>query len=139
MRSYAGTCKVICSYHLVYNFLIQLLSLKSLVFVVHFLNPFWHGNEASPKGSSQDESVPLLLVFHSPHSKYKDVKTCFYQCRYQNQNFSLVSHSFRSCSTRVALVLFVQHSCRTCVACLTRVASVALVLHSCRSCLALAL
>ena len=51
MRSYAGTCKVICSYHLVYNFLIQLLSLKSLVFVVHFLNPFWHGNKAFAKGS----------------------------------------------------------------------------------------
>ena len=34
-----------------YNFLIQLLSLKSLVFVVHFLNPFWHGNKAFAKGS----------------------------------------------------------------------------------------
>ena len=28
------------------------LLLKSLVFVVHFLNAFWHGNELFPKGSS---------------------------------------------------------------------------------------
>ena len=51
----------------------------------------------------------------------------------QNQNFSLVSHSCRQCSTRVTLV---SHSC---CSCLTRVASVAIVLHSCRSCLALVL
>ena len=49
------------------------------------------------------------------------VNICFYQCRYQNQNFSLVSHSCRSCSTRVSLV---SHSCRQCR---TRVARVALV------------
>ena len=130
MRSYAGTCKGICSYHLVYNFLIQLLSLKSLVFVVHFLNAFWHGNETFPKGSSQYEIVPLLVVFHLPYSKYKGVKICFYSCRYQNQNFSLMSHSCSSCSTRVAHVLHLYCSC------LTHVASVTLVLHSCRSCLA---
>ena len=41
-----------CSYNLVYNFLIYLLPLKSSVFVVHFLNAFWHGNEAFPKSSS---------------------------------------------------------------------------------------
>ena len=41
-----------CSYNLVYNFLMYLLSLKSSVFVVDFSNAFWHGNEAFPKGSS---------------------------------------------------------------------------------------
>ena len=124
MRNSAGTCKNICSYNLVYNFLIQLLPLKSLVFVVHFLNAFWHGNKTFLKGSSQHEFVPLL-VFHLPYSKYKGVKICFYPCRYQNQNFSLVWHSCRLCSTCVALVLFVQHSCHTCVA------LVLLMLHLC--------
>ena len=49
MRNYAGTCKRICSYNLVYNFLIQLLPLQSSVFVVQFSNAFWHGNEAFKK------------------------------------------------------------------------------------------
>ena len=121
MRNYAGTCKGICSYNLVYNFLIQLLSLKSLVFVLHFLNAFWHGNETFPKGSSQNEFVPLLVVFHLPYNKYKGVKICFYPCRYKNQSFPLVSHSCRSCSTCIAL----------CRSCRTRVALVSLVSHSC--------
>ena len=47
MRNYAGTCKGIWNYNLVYEFLIQLLPLKSLVFKVHFSNEFWHGNEAN--------------------------------------------------------------------------------------------
>ena len=136
MRNYAGTCKSICSYNLVYNFLIQLLPLKSSVFVMQFSNVFWHGNKAFPKVSFQNEIVPLLVIFHLPYSKYRGAKICFYSCRYQN--FSLVSHSCRSCSTLVALVSFVQHSFRTCVAlvslCRARVVSVALVLHSCRSC-----
>ena len=85
---------------------------------MHFLNAFWHGNETFPKESSYYETVPLLAVFHLPYSKYKGVKICVYPCRYQNQNFSVVSHSCRSCITRVALV---SHLCRT------RVASVALV------------
>ena len=51
MHHYAGRCKGICSYNLVYNFLIQLLPLQSSLFVVHFSNPCWHGNEAFPKGS----------------------------------------------------------------------------------------
>ena len=124
MRNYAGTCKGICSYNLVYNFLIQLLPLKSSIFVVHFLNAFWHGNETFPQVSSQNEIVPLLVIFCLPYSKYRGAKICFYLCRYQNQNFSLVSHSCRSCSTRVALVSFLQHLCGTCVA---------LVSHSCRT------
>ena len=104
MRNYAGTCKGICSYNLVYNFLIQLLPLKNSVFVVHFSNVFSYGEEAFPKVSSQNEIVPLHIV-----------KICFYLCCYQNQNFSLVSQSCRSCSTRVArisVVLLVSHSCR---------------------------
>ena len=142
MCTYAEMCKGICRYNLVYKFLIQLLPLKSSVFVVHFPNAFWHGNEAFPQVSSQNETVPLLVIFHLPYSKYRGVKICFYSCRYQNQNFSLVSHSCRSCSIRVALVSFVQHSCHTCVAlmslvshscwqCSTRVAFVSLVSHSC--------
>ena len=118
-----------CSKNLVYNFLIYILPLKSSVFVGHFSNAFWHGNEAFPKGSSQNEIVPLLVVFHLPYSKYKGVKICFYSCRYQNQNFSLVSHSCRS-------LALVSHSC---CSCLTRVALVSLVSHSCCSCLALVL
>ena len=123
MHNYAGTC--ISSCNLVYNVLIQLLPLKNLVFVVHFLNAFWHGNETFPKASSQYEIVPLLVVSHLLYSKYNGVKICFYPCRYRNPNFSLVSHLYRSCSTRVALVLFLQQSCRT------RVATVLLVSYSC--------
>ena len=105
VRDYAGTCKGICSYNLVYNFLIQLLSLKSLVSVVHFLNAFWHGNKAFPKGSSQNEIVPPPVVFHLPYCKYKGVKMLLLMSLSKSKIFTLVS-----------LVSFVQHSCRTCVA-----------------------
>ena len=44
-----GTWQGICSYNLVYKFLIQLLPLQSPVFVMHFLTAFWRGNEAFPK------------------------------------------------------------------------------------------
>ena len=40
MCNYTRTCKDICSYDLVYNFLIKLLPLKGLVFGVHVLNAF---------------------------------------------------------------------------------------------------
>ena len=126
-------CKGICSYNLVYNFLMQLFPLKSLVFVVHFLNAFWHGKETFTKSNSQNGFFFLLIVFHLPYSKYKGVKIYFYSCRYENQNFSLVSHSCCSCSTRVAPVSFMQHSC------CPRVISVAFVLHSCLTGVALAL
>ena len=138
-----------CSKNLVYNFLIYILLLRSSVFVGHFSNAFWHGNEAFPKGSSQNQIFPVFVIFHQPHSKCRGVKIYFYLCHYQNQNFSLVSHSCRSCSTRVALVSFVQQSCRTCISlvllvphsCRTHAAFVSLVSHwcSCRSCLALVL
>ena len=49
-----------------------------IVFVVHFLNAFWHGNEAFPKDSSSSEIVPLRVVFHLPYSKYKGEKICFF-------------------------------------------------------------
>ena len=84
------------------NSLIQILPLKGSVFVVHFSNAFWHENEAFPKVSSQNEIVPLLVIFHLPYSKYRGVKMFL---------FLLLSTSkFFTC---VALVLFVQHSCRT--------------------------
>ena len=99
---------------------------------MHFLNAFWHGNKTFPKGSFQNGIVPLLIVFLLPYSKYKGVKICFYQCRYQNQIFSLVLHcvSFvqHSCRTRVVRVELVSYLCHTCVAC---VSLVLLVLHSC--------
>ena len=133
VRNYAETCKVICSYNLVYNVLIQLLPLKSLFFVVHFLNAFWYENEAFLKDCSQNEIIALLVVFHLPYSKYKG----------HTLMVLLVSLSKSKFFTRFALVSFVQHSCRTCVALcrsyLTHIALVSLVSHSCRSCLALVL
>ena len=116
MRNYAGMCQGICSCNEVYKFLIQILPLKSSVFVVHFPNAFWHGNEAFPKVSCQNETVPLFVIFRLPYSKYSGVKICFYSCCYQNQNFSLVSYSCRSCLTRISLVSLVSHSSRIRVA-----------------------
>ena len=133
MRNYDGTCKGICSYNLIY-ILIQFLPLKSLVFVVHFLNAFWHGNEAFPKGSFQNEIVPLLVVFLLLYSKHKGVIMCFYQCRYFVFTSVVIKiRIFHSCRIRVALVSLLSHAGHT------RVASVALVLHSCPLCLALVL
>ena len=121
------------SYNLMNNFLIYLLPLKSSVFVVHFSNALWHGNEAFLKGSSWNGIVPFLVTFHLPYSKYRCVKICFYPYSYQNRNLPLLSHLCHSCSTRVTLVSFVKHSCRSCR---TRVG---LVSHSSRLCLALVL
>ena len=113
----------------------QLFPSKSLVFVVHFLNAFWHGKETVPKISSQNETVSFLIVFHFPYSKYKGVKICFYLCRYKIKIFhscrtrvvrlAIVLYSYRQCSTRVALT---SHLCQSC---LTHVALVSLVSHSC--------
>ena len=127
MRNYAGTCKGICSQSLVCKFLIQLLPLKSSMFVVHFSNAFWHGNKVFPKDSSQKEFVPLLVIFQLPYSQYRGVKLCFHFCHYQNQNFSFVLHL---CCTRVVHVALVSHSC---CSCLTRVVLVSFVLHSCHT------
>ena len=76
------------------------------------------GTRYFQKVSSQNKVVGFLLIFHLPYSKCRGVKICFYSCHYQNQKFF----------TRVALVSFVQHSCRI------RVSRVSLVLHSCRLC-----
>ena len=119
-RARASTRSVI----LMNNFLIYLLPLKSSVFVVHFSNALWYGNKAFLKGSSWNEIVPLLVIFHLPYSRYRGVKIYFYTCSYQNRNFSLLSYSCRPCSTRVTLVSFMKHSCRSCC---TRVAFVSLV------------
>ena len=79
--------------------------LKSSVFVVNFSNKFWHGNKAFP-------NVVLRM------------KLCCYQikifrsCRARVVHVALVSHSCRSCRTRVSLVP-------------TDVAHVSLVLHLC--------
>ena len=42
------------------------------------LNAFLHENEAFSRDSSPNEIVGLLVVFHLPYSKNKDVKLCFY-------------------------------------------------------------
>ena len=105
MHNYAGIGSSICSCNLVYSFLIQLLRLQRSVFVVDFSNAFWHGNEAFPKGSSQNEIFPLLVIFHLAYSKYRGVKICFYSCRYQNQNFQIKNQY--SCHTLITFVLLV--------------------------------
>ena len=112
MRNYAGTCKGICSYNLIYNVLIQLLPLKSLVFVVHFLNAFWHGNEAFPKGSSQNEIVPLLVILHLPYT-IVNIEVW----KYVVTRVVIKINFFRLCRTRVARVAL---GCT----CVIRVASV---------------
>ena len=58
------------------------------------------------------------------------VKICFHSCCYENQNFSVISHSFCSCNTCVTVVLFVEHTCWTRVAC---VSVVSFKLHSCHT------
>lgn len=124
MCNYAGMCKCICSYNLVFNVLIQLLPLRSSVFVMQFSNIFWHRNEALLR-------IKLFVSLQSfiCHTANIDVRKCFYFCHYQNQ-------------IHAALVLFVQHSChtcvKTCVACVTLVLSccthLTLVLHLCCLC-----
>ena len=135
MRECARTCAM-CSLNLVYNFLIQLLQLKSLAFVVHFLNAFWHENKTFRKGSSQYEIVPLLVVFHLPYSKDNGVKICF-------TRVVIKMKIFHSCCTSVVPVALVSHSCRSGRTRVVRVAPVfafvSLVSHLCRSCLALVL
>ena len=102
MRNYVGTCQRICSYHLVYNSLIQLLPLQCSVFLIHFSNVFWHGNEVFPKGSSQNEIVPCTLSF-----VIQLIQGC-------ENMFSLVPLSKSTFFTRIALASFVSHSCRLC-------------------------
>ena len=139
MHNYVVMCKGICSYNLVSNFLIQLLQLKSSVFVVHFSKAFQHGNEAFLKGSSSNEIVLFLTIFYFSYSKYRGVKNVFTRVAIKIKIFhwccthgicvALASHLCCSCSTRVALVL---HLCCSSCLCFTRVS---LMLHSCRICI----
>ena len=87
-----------------------------------FSNAFWHGNDAFPKGSFQNETVPLLIIFHS---SYRNEKMRFHSFCCENQNFSLLLHLCRLCNTRIVLVM---HSSRLC---LTRVTLVSVVSQSC--------
>ena len=132
MRSYAGTCKGIFQlqsrasvYFFSYSFCHYILQFLWCTFQTHFAM----GNKAFPKSSFQNRIVPFLVIFHFPCSKYKVVEICFQSCRYQNQNFSIVSFSCCSCSTGVTLICFVQHSC--CIH-VFRISLVLLMLHSCQ-------
>ena len=81
--------------------------------VVQYSNAFWLGNKAFLKVNSSNKIVPLLVIFNLPYSQYRSVKICFHSCRYQNQNFSLVSQSCRSCLTHIARVALMSHLCRS--------------------------
>ena len=130
----------ICSYNLVYNFTIQLIAYSYIAFAIKkfsFCGALFKRILGWERGISKRqfiEVVPLLVVFHLTFSKYKGVKM-----------FLLMTLSKSKFFTRVALVSFVQHSCRSwstrvalvshlCRSCFTRIASVALVLHLCHSC-----
>ena len=121
--------------------------------MVHFSNGFWQGKEAIRKRSSQNEIVPVLVIFSFPYSKYRGVKMFLFvslsklkffnlfalislvqhQCRTHVVSIALVFHS---CCTHPARVLLLSHSCCLCCTC---VAFVLLASYSCRLCLALVL
>ena len=140
MRNYACTCKGICCYNLVYSFLIYLSPWESSVFVVHFSNAFRDGNETFPKGSSENEVVSLLVIFHLPYS-YTGV--WIYVFTFVVLKIKIF-HSFRTRVVRIALLLYSCYLCRTRVALVSYsycfcIARVSLGSHSCRSYLALVL
>ena len=117
MRNYVGTCKGSCSYNLVHNFLIQLLTLQSSNFVMHFSNTFWYGNESFPKGSSQNEiiflcnlsfAIQLIQGRENVFTRVVIKSKIFHTCRTCVVHVALVSHS---CLVPVALV---SHLCRSC-------------------------
>ena len=128
MRNYTGTRKGInvqlqsSVYLFDISFAIKKFSFCGAIFKSILA---WERGIELPKGSSQNQVVRLLVIFHLPYIKCMGVKICFYSCHYQNQNFSLVLHSCRSCRNRAALASFIQHSCHACVA------LVSLVSHSC--------
>ena len=64
-RAFAATIQFTTLPYSLQLIAIQLLPLKSLVFVVHFSMAFWHGNEPFPKGSSQ--KLFLSLQFFTCH------------------------------------------------------------------------
>ena len=63
MHNYVGTCKSIFSYNLVCNFFIQLFSLQSSVFLVHFSNAFCMGTRHFLKIAFRIKLLLSLLFF----------------------------------------------------------------------------
>ena len=110
MWNYEGMWKspVEMSYNLVYNFWHSFCLLQSSVFMVHFLNVFWHGNGTFPEGSS------WMKLFHSLKS---------FICYIANilvwkYIFTLVFVKikiFHLCHTRVVRVTLLSHSCLICI------------------------
>ena len=78
------------------TFLLRLLLSQISIFVVHFSNTFWYGNETFPSGSSQNEILLLLIMLHLPLVPY----SCC-SCRTHDARVSFV---LRWCRTRVTLV-----------------------------------
>ena len=113
IENYAWLCgKGICSYNLVYNFLIYLLSLQDSVCVVPFSNAFWHGNKAFAKGSSQNEIVPLLIIFQ--YIKIIIIYSIYILYIHSIYIFTLAVTKikiFHSCHTRVTFVSLVFDTC----------------------------
>ena len=131
VTNYAGTCKGICGYDLVYNFLIQLLPLQNPVFMVYFSNAFWYGNEAFLKVVLRIKLLHSLQSFTCHMVNIGERKYIF--TRVVIKVFSLESYSCCLCNTRLVCEALLSHSCRSCHTC------VVFVSHSCRLCLALVL
>ena len=121
MLNYEGTCKGVCSYNLVYNFLIQLLPLRSSVFVVHFSNAFWHGN----KTKKLPLKIKLFLFLQSFISYIANIITVW---KYVSTGVIIKTKIFHLCHTCAVLVAFVSHLLNT------RVTHVSIVSLSCCSC-----
>ena len=100
MCNYAGMCKCICSYNLVFNVLIQLLPLRTSVFVTQFSNIFWHRNEAFPKSSSQNKIVSLCNLSFA----IQPILMCESVFTFVIIKIKFMPHSCCSFSTRVTLV-----------------------------------
>ena len=152
MRNYAGTCKVInvqlqCS---VYLFDI-LFAIKKFSFCGVLFNRIlaWERGISKRQYLEGNCSFPCNLFIAIQYMQ--GCENMFLLVSLSKSKFftrvALVSFVQYSCRTRVVSVALVSHSCQTCVAlvspvsqsCRTRVAFVSLVSHSCRSCLALGL
>ena len=87
MRNYAGRCKGI----LQLQSRVQLFDIAFAIKKFSFCGALFRRILAWKRDiSKRYEIVTFFVVFHLPYSKFKGVKICFYPCRYQNQNFSLV-------------------------------------------------
>ena len=94
----------------------QLLPLQSSVFMMHFSNAFWNGNEAFPKVISQNIIAPLHVIFHYIFTCVIIKIKTFCSCRTCIVGVARVLHSCRLCSTRVTLVSHFCCSYLICVA-----------------------